>query len=187
MGKADEVRLELGSGLRPTRGYTHADLHPFPHIEHVGDAWMLDLPDASVDEVFALAFIEHLTYEQALDTFRNVRRMLRPDGQFLFDVPDYPAWAAYYLHHLGVYVEGPDWLDRRPDIDHIRRTLFGWQRWPGDTHQYGWDTDHLGDALESCGFFVNSFDDVAPFKARAYRQRFDRPWDAHLYVVARPA
>lgn len=176
------TKLELGAGLRPTRGYTHHDAMQFPHIEVVGDPWMIDLPDDSLDEVLALAFIEHLTYEQALDTFRNVHRMLKPDGVFLFDVPDYPIWVNYYLNHLN-----PDLHDMAdgPDLDHVRRTLFGWARWPGDNHLYGWDRDHLAASLDLCGpWFALNLEGVEKFKARTFRQRFDRPWDAHLYVVA---
>lgn len=172
------MRLELGAGQRPTRGYDHADIHPFPHIEHVGDAWMLDLPDQSCSEILALAFVEHLTYENALDTFRNVRRLLAPGGQFLFDVPNYPIWVGYYLTHLR-----DDGFCQVP-MDHVRRTLFGWQRFPGDEHKYGWDRDHLKSALVMCGLIPQSFTAVDEFKRRAYRQRFEKPWDAHLYVVA---
>lgn len=181
-GLGKEVKLELGSGQRPTRGYEHQDLHPFPHIEHVGEAWMLDLPDNSCEEVLALAFIEHLTYDHALDTFRNVHRMLLKDGVFLFDVPDYPKWCRMYLAH----VDNRDGTASEATLDHCRRTLFGWQRFPGDEHFYGWDEQHLRDALTTCGFAHVSIGNVEAFKARTYRQRFDRHWDAHLYVTAYP-
>jgi predicted SAM-dependent methyltransferase len=178
--------IELGAGQRPTKGYTHLDIHPFPHVEIVGEPWMVDcIEPGSVHEVLALAFIEHLSYEHALDTFRAVREWLHRDGLFLFDVPDYPRWAKYYLFRMGAVAEDLIPADV-PTLDHVRRTLFGWQRWPGDEHLYGWDEVHLAAALRDCGFDVVSVDDVEPFKARAYRQRFDRPWDAHLYVTARP-
>jgi predicted SAM-dependent methyltransferase len=171
------VKLELAAGSRPTRGYTHNDAFEFHHIEVVGDPWMLELPDRSVDEVLALAFVEHLTYEQALDTFRNVYRMLAPNGLFLFDVPDYPVWVGYYLAHMAG--------DDAPlPLDHVRKTLFGWQRWPGDEHKYGWDRAHLSDALRLCGFTIHDYD-VRAFQSRVFRQRFHRPVDAHLYVVAK--
>lgn len=178
------TKLELGAGLRPTRGYLHNDAQPFPHIEIVGDPWMIDLPDDSLDEVLALAFIEHLTYEQALDTFRNVHRMLKPGGVFLFDVPDYPEWVRYYTYHLSLGTEYARDADQIPDLDHIRRTLFGWGRWPGDSHLYGWDAPHLGNTLADIGFTIGRdiFDALPLIRERAYRQRFDRPWDAHLYV-----
>ena len=180
------LKLELGAGHRPTRGYEHNDLHPFPHIEHVGEAWMLDLPDNSVDEVLALAFIEHLTYDHALDTFRNVHRMLKPGGVFLFDVPDYPTWVRYYLRHLGNYNEAhPEGI---PDLAHVKRTLFGWQRWPGDEHLYGWDRGSLFTALRATGFEWEGPDQnvegVMRFIDRGlYRQRFYNLADAHIYMA----
>lgn len=174
------MKLELAAGHRPTRGYTHNDAYPFAHIEHVGDPWMLDLPDGSVDEVLALAFMEHLTFDQARDTMRNVHRMLRPGGAFLFDVPDYPAWAAYYLKQIkadsGEYTH-------IPSLDHCRRTLFGWQRWPGDEHKSGWDRKLLHLFLTETGYGYYDYS-VTPFIERAYRRRFHDPADAHLYVTA---
>ena len=171
------MKLELAAGHRPTRGYEHHDAYPFTHIEHVGDPWMLDLPDSSLMEVLALAFIEHLTYDQARDTMRNVHRMLHPGGMFLFDVPDYPVWAGYYLRQL-------DRSDPSiPTLDHCRRTLFGWQRWPGDEHKSGWDRELVIEFLKETGFRVINFG-VVPFAERAYRQRFANPVDAHIYVTA---
>lgn len=170
------MKLELASGHRPTRGYEHNDLYAWDHIEHVGQAWMLDLPNDSVEEVLALAFIEHLIHDHALDTLRNVHRMLSPGGMFLFDVPDYPIWAGYYLAHLhGSWAPVP--------MEHVRRTLFGWGRWPGDEHKFGWDAQLLTDTLKDCGFGHIEWG-VGPFIARAHRQRFCAPMDAHLYVQA---
>jgi predicted SAM-dependent methyltransferase len=111
-----------------------------------------------------------------LDTFRNVHRMLDLGGRFLFDVPDYPVWCRYYL----------DMLEGREipvTEEHVRKTLFGWQRWPGDEHKWGWDVQTLHDALLDCGFLDVSWS-VEPFRLRTYRRRFDRPEDAHLYVTA---
>jgi predicted SAM-dependent methyltransferase len=176
------MKLELGAGQRPTRGYTHHDQYAFPHIDLIDDPWMLTLPDRSVDEVLAVAFIEHLTYDQACDTFRNVNRMLKRSGTFLFDVPNYPVWVRRYTKLLDA---GPD--DSLPTLDHCRQTLFGWGRWPGDSHLYGWDQDHLCDTLEACGFRVVTIDGVDHFRSRTWRARYDHPWDAHLYVVAQPA
>lgn len=170
------VRLELGAGHRPTRGYEHNDLHPFDHIEWPGRPWELDIPPGTVDEVLALGFVEHLTYYQAVDTFHDVYDWLTDGGRFLFDVPNYPVWAGYYLDALG----------GKPTpvpMSHIRKTLFGWQRWPGDEHLYGWDEPHLSEHLEDVGFTVR-YGMLDEFRARARRNRFDHPEDAHLYVVA---
>lgn len=177
----EPIKLELGAGHRPSRGYSHNDLYPFDHIEHVGNPWMLDLSDDSLAEVLALGFMEHLTFDQARDTMRNCARMLEPGGMFLFDVPDYPVWASYYLKQLGA--KSGEYTNI-PPLDHVRKTLFGWQRWPGDEHKWGWDQDSLAETLIETGFKAVSWG-LQPFVNRGlYRARFFRPEDAHLYVCA---
>lgn len=171
------MKLELGAGHRPTRGYDHNDLYPFDHIEHVGHPALLDLPDQSLFEVLALGFVEHLRLDEARDVFRNVRRMLTRGGVFLFDVPDYPVWASYYVTAMSGG-------DTPVGLDHIRKTLFGWQRWPGDEHLYGWDATLLRGVLKDCGFKAVLIDALPLFQDRVWRARFDRPEDAHLYVAA---
>lgn len=174
------MKLELGVGHRPTPGYEHQDLHPFDHVEHVGYPWMLELPDNSVEEVLALAFIEHLTYDQVRDTLRAMHGFLIPGGQFLFDVPDYPYWASAYLRQVNVT---PPYYTDIPDLDWCRRTMFGWQRWPGDEHKSGWDKQLIVEFCTDAGYTFVEFD-VAPFIARTFRKRFHNDMDRHLYVIA---
>ncbi len=103
--------------------------------------------------------------------------MLTPGGVFLFDVPNYPLWAMMYLAGL----DG----DPIPfSMDHVRRTLFGWGRWPGDEHKYGWSNNEVYETLETCGFDKIRWPSSRPFSERTYRSRFTNPEDAHLYVAA---
>lgn len=168
------MKLELGSGQRPTPGYVTSDLNPFDGIEIVGPAWEIAGYDAHFDEVIAIAFMEHLTYEQFGLTVANVRRMLKPGGVFLFDVPDLKAWARYLI-------EG------HPDFDeaYILRTLYGWQRWKGDGHLSGWTAELVEQHVNDAGFEFCAVERVpVEFRSRQiYRYRFTRPEaDAHLYV-----
>jgi SAM-dependent methyltransferase len=48
----------------------------------------IDLPPALADVVFASNFLEHLTREDILSTLREVRRLLKPGGQFLILQPN---------------------------------------------------------------------------------------------------
>lgn len=166
------MRLELGSGERPTPGFLSSDVYPHPDVDIVSPAWDIDLPDGSVSEVLALGVMEHLTYQQFTDTVANVHRMLEPAGLFLFDVPDLPVWCRYLID-LTEGREAPFTLE------HVCSTLYGWQRWPGDEHKSGWTVGALLDELD--GFTVKF--GVEPFKVYE-RRRFWRPSDAHLYVSA---
>src|SRR5712691_1198496 len=118
-------KLELGCGHRPTPGYIHNDLNAFEGVDIVGAPWEIELPGGSLDEVLALGVVEHLTYAQVTQSFKNVHRMLAPGGAFLFDVPDIPVWCRYVADHFA----------GQPapfTLEHLFSTLYGWQRWPGD-------------------------------------------------------
>ncbi|HKX44587.1 MAG TPA: class I SAM-dependent methyltransferase [Burkholderiaceae bacterium] len=56
------------------------------------DAVTADLGDASVDLVVAVFLFNYLDVERMRKTMRNVHRMLRPGGHFVFAVP-HPAFA----------------------------------------------------------------------------------------------
>ena len=173
------TKLEIGCGQRPTDGYAHNDMNAFDGVDYVCPAWKIGLPDRSLDEVVALGVIEHLQYEEVRDTFRNVHRMLKSGGVFLFDVPDIITWCRYLVddaHGKSVPFER----------EHIMSTLYGWQRWPGDEHKSGWTRDLLTEYLAKSGFLHIRIEPAATqFKQRGFeRNRFERPLDAHFYVTA---
>jgi predicted SAM-dependent methyltransferase len=122
--------------------------------------------------------MEHLTYDQFGKTLANVRRMLKPGGHFLFDVPDLPVWCRYVVDHF----EGKSIPFT---IDHVFCTLYGWQRWPGDEHKSGWYQSKLEETLKDNGYRDYEFG-VDHFLKRGHtRNRMLRPHDAHIYCLAR--
>jgi predicted SAM-dependent methyltransferase len=172
------TKLEIGCGQRPTPGYIHNDINAFEGVDIVGNPWEISLPDASLDEIIALAIIEHLTFEQVHKTFANCKRMLRPGGVFLFDVPDIPVWCGYVTD----YFKGK----QIPcTIEHAMSTLYGWQRWPGDEHKSGWYRETLDAAVEKAGFKNHSYGVEAFLSRGLQRNRMTRDWDAHLYCEAK--
>lgn len=172
------MKLELGAGKRPTPGYLHCDTQAFAGIDLIAPAWELDLKDESVEEVIALAFMEHLTFAQFVQVLANVRRMLAPGGRFLFDVPNLPVWADY-LVRVARGEQVP--FTRR----HIYKTIYGHQRWPGDEHHSGWDIETLAHALEDADFRDVEYGVEHFLRAGLHRDRFHRPQNAHIYVLAR--
>lgn len=171
------MKLEIGSGQRPTPGYIHNDVNAFPEIDIVGNPWEIDLEDGSLEEVIALAVMEHLTYEQFDLTLKNVHRLLQINGKFYFDVPDIVVWCRYVVDHF----------DGKPipfTIEHVFSTLYGWQRWPGDEHKSGWYNPRLEQALAKAGFTDLVFGVDYMLEKGFSRNRFNRPLDAHFYCVA---
>ncbi len=170
-------KLEIGCGHRPTPDYIHNDVNAFEGVDIVGLPWEIDFPDGSLEEVLALGVVEHLTYGQVTDTFKNVHRMLEPGGAFYFDVPDVPVWCRYVVDHF----EG---REIPFTIDHVFATLYGWQRWPGDEHKSGWWRTRLEEELRNCGFLDLKFGVDLLLDKGHRRNRFMRPHDAHIYCCA---
>ncbi len=172
------MKIEIGAGQRPTPGYVHNDVNKFEDIELVGQAWEIDVPENSVEEIIAMGVVEHLTYQKLDQTFRNFVRILQPKGQFLFDVPDLFVWSEY-LYNV---------LRGRPcpfTLEHVLATFYGWQRWEGDEHKSGWTKDTIYDKLSECGFAeVRDGDQVFRSRPELWRRRLDRPEDAHIRIVA---
>jgi predicted SAM-dependent methyltransferase len=84
------VKLELGSGYAPTRGFFHIDLNPnAPQVDRVAPAWPLDwVADASVSEIRAVDVLEHISYRDTGAVLSDWARVLRPRGKLFVQVPE---------------------------------------------------------------------------------------------------
>lgn len=138
----NEIKLNLGCGGRPMKGYINVDMddadtlrkrypgHDFPSDLKVYQYDIFNLPykDGTVDEVVADAFIEHLSFSEEPPFFKEVARVLRPGGVFKFKVPDFEAIVKAWL------AAKDDWKDfYREDDEAIAQ-----KHWFG-THSYGWE------------------------------------------------
>ena len=73
-------KLEVGSGLRPTKGYLHMDIKKLPHVEVVGDIRKLPFPDNHFDEILGRWVLEHFAYQEIPSVLKEWRRCLKPNG-----------------------------------------------------------------------------------------------------------
>lgn len=178
--EGDGVKLELGSGQRPTPGYMTSDCNAFDGIDFVCDPEKIALKSGSLDEILALGVIEHLTFAQVDLTLTNCFRMLRSGGEFVFDIPDLYEWCKLYVKSV---MDVPTPFTR----EHILSTLYGWQRWPGDEHKSGHSKESITRALNRACFRKIDFGVDLMFERGHDRRRFHRPEDAHLYIVATKA
>ena len=161
------IRLEIGAGKAPKKGYIHNDINKFDHIEYVCNAWEIPLPPNSVLEILTDGVVEHLTRLQVDSFFRKAYQLLVPGGILQFNVPDIRQWCIYlYNYHSGGKVPF--------SADHIFASFWGWQRWPGDEHKWGWTKETICRALSKAGF--DKFD--------VLETSYGAPEDAHLYCKA---
>ena len=97
-GLVDPLRIEIGSGDFPTRGYVHVDANRWGRqVEHVSSASALPFADASAEELLAVHILEHVHASSVLATLREWRRVLRPGGFAQIHVPDAATVFAAYL------------------------------------------------------------------------------------------
>jgi len=174
-------KLELGCGGRPTPGYLHQDITQQPGVEldFTCVPWEIDLPENSLSEVIGLGIMEHLRFDEFRTTLAHIRKILKPGGVFLFDVPDMKVWSEYLFNVTHGQSEKNPFSD-----EHVWSTIYGWQRWPGDEHKCGWVEETLLEEIKKAGF--SSIETgVQVFTSRGFeRRRFGRPEDAHIYVKA---
>jgi len=144
-------RLEIGGGPHAQLGFLHVDIDPGAHhLEWVAPAWSLPLPDGWATEVVAVHALEHVPPSRLVDTLREWRRVLAPDGRVEVHVPNGPALMEAFIARpvaekwpvmgsiLGMYCS--------PDIRDARGLE---QR---SDHQLIFDLPLLSWALESAGF-----------------------------------
>lgn len=76
------LKLNLGSGNRPIRGYVNLDRKTGQEV------YPLDYPDNSADEIRASHVLEHFSYKQTEDILSDWMRVLKPGGVLKVAVPD---------------------------------------------------------------------------------------------------
>jgi predicted SAM-dependent methyltransferase len=169
-------KLELGCGDRPTPGYLHQDIIELVPLDFGCQPWEIPLNNNVMSEVIAIGVMEHLRLEDFRKTIAHVYKLLEPGGIFLFDVPDIKVWSEYLYNTLRGF---PAPFTR----EHIFATIWGWQRWPGDEHKYGWTYTAILQELEPLGFTIDEGKKDIMDRG-IVRNRFSRPKDAHIYIKA---
>ena len=176
------MKLELGSGERPTEGYLHQDVIQLGvTLDYICNPWELPIKDNSLTEVIAIAVMEHLRINEFRDTLKYIYKLLKPKGVFYFDVPDIKIWSKYLF-----LVTNAPILEKSKEVPYskvdVYKTIWGWQRWEGDEHKSAWIVEDIYWELERAGFKAS--DGLADIKERVHRDRFYRPENAHIYIKA---
>ncbi|MBC7997016.1 MAG: methyltransferase domain-containing protein, partial [Leptolyngbya sp.] len=136
----DAVRLCLGAGETPFDDYQNFDF--FSVHENVTQCDLRRLPfeDNSVDEIFALQ-PEHIPHPEILTTFTEWLRVLKPNGYFSMNFPDF-VWVM------------KNWLEL-PEEErwgYKFGVIFGMQNTPCDVHYTGFTKERAIELLTTAGF-----------------------------------
>lgn len=89
----DGLRLNLGCGRHTLDGWVNVDAAPSPRASRAPDILCdvtktIPLPDECAIEVMAIHLFEHIYRWQCDDTIDEWRRLLRPGGLLVLEMPD---------------------------------------------------------------------------------------------------
>jgi predicted SAM-dependent methyltransferase len=141
----DTVRLNLGSGRAPIRGFVNVDILPDePGVDVVADiAQPLPFEDGSVDLIYASHVLEHFPQDDISRILEQWRKVLRDGGELLIGVPDMDVIAEQLLRRRGWFTPPHNpWLG----------AIYGGQKDAYDFHKAGFNGPWLAYLLSEAGF-----------------------------------
>ena len=139
------LKINLGCGTRPAKGYVNVDINPEVKPDKVFDC---SIPLTRVFkageavEIKAIHLLEHLEFGRACAALRSWHKVLRPGGKLIIEMPNIEVLAACFLK----------FPDQR---DVIKEWIFGGQDRDGQYHKWGWTPAELQYELEEIGFLTS--------------------------------
>ncbi|MCX5705633.1 MAG: methyltransferase domain-containing protein [Candidatus Omnitrophica bacterium] len=129
----------------------------------------LPFKDNSVNFIYSSHFLEHVAHYQALDVFKECRRILAPSGVLRISVPDLKIVTEKYLaNDLEYFKKMMGYEPSQASLGNIAdlyvRQFFGYDSWSKPSflnklqrlfirgHLWMYDFDSLSDLLKKAGF-----------------------------------
>ncbi|UHQ21892.1 methyltransferase domain-containing protein [Lysobacter sp. 5GHs7-4] len=132
------MRLNLGAGHKKIQGWTSVDLTGEPDVR--ADVLHLPFPDNYADAVMAIHLLEHLFRWDAPAALREWRRVLKPGGLLILELPDLIKSCQNVIAEAGQRM-GVWGLYGDPGY-----------REPLMVHRWGWTAEELAGELRAAGF-----------------------------------
>jgi SAM-dependent methyltransferase len=134
----DPVRLNIGAGAKRPEGFLSVGLEPEHDV--VCDVRSIPLPDGCAEEAMAIHVLEHLDRWDAPAALAEWRRVLKPGGLLILELPDFLKCCAAVLRGAPAR-EGLLGIWGDPEM-----------RDPLMMHRWGWTVDELKRELRAAGF-----------------------------------
>lgn len=144
------MRINIGCGKRVLDGWTNCDVVRNPEAprdpEILCDARAVPLPDGCADTVMAIHVFEHFHRWDAEAVLAEWKRLLKPGGDLILELPDLVKCCRNYLDGRMKGGKDPDQLARWGIYGDPRT------RDPYMCHPWGYAPDELIALLRACGF-----------------------------------
>ena len=177
----NRLKLNLGCASKLLDGYVNIDQddinvirerYPWLHfpedaIIYNYDVFNLPYEDATVDEIIADGFIEHLSFVEEKKIFEEIKRVLKPGGTLSFSVPNFEKvvklwleaeddWQDFFRldeeainqkHWFGTYTYEP-----KNRWGYLAAMIYGSQHGEGQFHQNCYTAPKIRAMLTKLGF-----------------------------------
>ena len=199
----NEIKLNLGCGGRPLKGYVNVDMDSAEQLSarypgtdfsafeiKAHDIFALPYKDGTVDEVRADSLVEHLPFRDEPRFFHEVKRVLKKGGFLYFETPDFEEtvrewlkakddWKEFYRDDPEA-IEKQHWFgnysySRENRWGYLMAMIFGSQNGAGQFHTNAYTEGKIRAMLKHLGFEVESLE----------RNRWKGDRDLMLIVRAR--
>lgn len=138
------MKIEVGSGTKPTEGYVHVDAVPGPHVDVVDDGRTLaTFGDGVADEIYSHWFLEHVARHEVRPMLAQWRRVLRPGGKVAVVTNNHEA-------HNRCLAEGAITFAEWSYLIYAVENKVGYGVW--DVHKCAWNQQLLHETLVDNGF-----------------------------------
>ena len=131
-----DLQLHLGCGQRRIPGFVNIDCNHGEAVDYVCDIGFLPCPVNSVSRIESYHVFEHIPHRETQSVLTHWYSVLEPGGMLVIECPDFDRDVQEYM------AGNEDRLS----------SIFGRQRFPGDTHYFGYNSRRLAALLESAGF-----------------------------------
>ncbi len=130
------MKLNLGAG---GGAFAESQIEGFTPVDRKDgkEAFPLDYPDDSADEIYASHILEHFDSAKVPEVLKDWVRVLKPGGRIRLAVPDFEHVARLYLQD--------------PKEPLVFGYLYGGQTDDDDFHRAGFDYERLFTLMRACG------------------------------------
>ena len=166
-----DIKLNLGAGGIEYEGYLSVDLYDQrAHIQM--DITKLDFDDSSVTEILASHVFEHLNPYHALDILKDWRRVLKPGGKLIMEMPDIEQLCKRFV----TASTGERYGILNAIYGSVNTTGVGGPDNITSPHLFGWWPQSLWDHLTNAGFTNIVFmDEKIPHPESNLRVEAEKP------------
>lgn len=92
-----KIRLNLGAGIVPIKGFINVDMHDFGKGYIKADVRKLPFKDNYADYILASEILEHIPLKDINNTLREWVRVLKKGGRMVIKCPNFNALAKEWL------------------------------------------------------------------------------------------